>query len=307
MSEFLHHFTHLLGEAFPLFLLGLLLGSALEVWLPRAWTDRWIAGGKFSVGIACLTGALLPGCAMSTVPLARTLRSQGVPVGTIAAFLMIAPLLSPHTVVMTATLISWQMAVMRVVLSFALAYALGVILNRLSSEAPPAEGGASSPRPEAESESCGGEGECCCREKPSEPAAEPGFRRWLRRIWASFRELSPLLLIGLAAAALLLAVFPLENFRNELKSGWMAYGAAVLLGIPAYVCDGGEIPLTRSLLAVGVGPGPAFAFMMGSVGTCLGTMAMSVRIIGWRPTAAYVATMLLLAVGGGLLVQLWMG
>jgi uncharacterized membrane protein YraQ (UPF0718 family) len=39
-------------------------------------------------------------------------------VGTLTAFIMIAPILSPHTILLTATLISVPMAVARVALSF---------------------------------------------------------------------------------------------------------------------------------------------------------------------------------------------
>jgi hypothetical protein len=36
------------------------------------------------------------------------------------------------------------------------------------------------------------------------------------------------------------------------------------LGIAAYVCEGGEVPLTAALVTMGVGIGPAFTFMQAS-------------------------------------------
>lgn len=67
----------LLAEAIPLFLLGAVLGAALEAWLKPGWVERWVGSGHRSIAAAALAGALLPGCAMSTMPLAQSLRRRG--------------------------------------------------------------------------------------------------------------------------------------------------------------------------------------------------------------------------------------
>jgi uncharacterized protein len=293
MDQFLYHFLHLLKESLPLFFLGAAVGSALEIWMPRAWVDRWLAGGRSSVFLAACAGALLPGCAMSTMPLAKSLRRRGVAVGTIAAFIMIAPVLSPHTIALTAAIVSVPMAVARIILAFIVACALGLLLNAT----------AGAPTTSIEDEKPG-RGGCCCGgdgEKKEAPIQGAG-RQWVRRFLESLKELLPFLMGGLVVAALLMAYLPIENYKVEMQSGWKAYAVAVLIGIPAYVCDGGEIPLTRALLSVGVGNGPAFCFMLASVGTCFATIAMAGKIIGWRNTFIYLFAWLLLAVGGGVLV-----
>lgn len=300
MNAFAYQFFHLLSESVPLFLAGLAVGSALETWLPTRWIERWLNAGSGSVAVACLAGALLPGCAMSTVPVATSLRARGTRVGTVAAFLMIAPLLSPHTVVLTAALVSWPMAALRVALSFAVALGLGVLLNRLPA---PAFNPVSTPAalPEEGSNCCGNETSSCGCSAGKPPAS--GLRRWFSALGKNLRLLGPLLLLGLAVASLLTVLIPLQDHAALLRSGWQAYLGALVVGIPAYVCDGGEIPLTRSLLALGIGPGPAFTFMMASVGTCFGTIAMSGRIIGWRNTALSVLATLVAALGGGLILE----
>jgi hypothetical protein len=297
MNTLLHHFLHLLGEALPLFLLGAAAGAALEIWLPRGWVERWLAQGRGSVLLAASAGALLPGCAMSTIPLARSLRARGVPVGTVAAFIMIAPVLSPHTLVLTATLISVPMAIARVALGFLVACGLGFVLNAV-------QRGRSIPLSESapDANCCCQEKKSCCDETPDAPADDSAWRRWLARFLGSLRELAPFLVGGLLVAAVLITFFPIEKYHAHLRDGWLAYFIVTVIAIPAYVCDGGEIPLTRALLALGVGAGPAFCFMLASVGTCFPTIAMSGRIIGWRATAVYLIAWLVLAVGGGILV-----
>lgn len=289
----LHTFLHLLLEALPLFLLGAALGAGLEAWLKPGWIERWIGSGHRSIAAAALAGAVLPGCAMSTMPLAQSLRRRGAALGTLTAFIMIAPILSPHTIFLTATLVSVPMAIGRVVLSLVVTLILGTVLNAMEKR-----GRLASPvKSTAVNDSCCG---------PERAANGSGWRRFLKLLWSSIRSLTPYLLGGLFVAALISATVPGDTIHKYLRGGWTAYLFASLIAFPIYVCDGGEIPLTRALLAMGVGPGPAFCFMLASVGTCLPTIAMATRIIGWRATMIYVAAWLVLAVGGGLLMGMWL-
>ena len=288
-----HTFLHLLLEAVPLFLLGAVLGAGLEAWLKTGWVERWIGSGHRSVSAAALAGAVLPGCAMSTMPLAQSLRRRGAALGTLTAFIMIAPILSPHTIFLTATLVSVPMAIGRVVLSLVVTLILGTVLNAMERRGRLAPAVSSTTVDDA-----------CCE---AEPAVEGSpWRRFLQLLWSSVRSLTPYLLGGLFVAALISATVPADTIHKYLRGGWTAYVFAALVAFPIYVCDGGEIPLTRALLAMGVGPGPAFCFMLASVGTCLPTIAMATRIIGWRATVIYVFAWLTLAVGGGLLMGLWL-
>jgi uncharacterized protein len=232
---------------------------------------------------------------MSTMPLAQSLRRRGAALGTLTAFIMIAPILSPHTVVLTATLVSLPMAIGRVALSLAVTLGLGTVLNALERRgtfAPPAKG--TTPNKD----------ECCKTECAPEELS--GWRRFLIELLANLRSLTPYLLGGLFVAALISGTVPPDTIHKYLRGGWTAYVFAALIGFPIYVCDGGEIPLTRALLAMGVGPGPAFCFMLASVGTCVPTIAVATRIIGWRATVIYLVAWLLLALGGGMVMAWWL-
>lgn len=97
---------------------------------------------------------------------------------------------------------------------------------------------------------------------------------------------------------------PPRDIARYLHGGPVAYLLAAVVGIPLYVCEGAEVPLTYSLLQAGVGIGPAFTFMLGAVGTCIPTILMAPRIIGKTSTYVYVAVWLPLAIGGGWIVSL---
>ena len=296
-------FLHLLAESIPLFLLGAIVGAALEAWLKPEWVTRWIDGGHRSLAAAAVAGAVLPGCAMSTMPLAQSLRRRGAAVGTLTAFIMIAPILSPHTIVLTATLVSLPMAVGRVVLSIAVSLGLGALLNAMERR------GRGIPVAEADLDSsltacCSTVAEDdCCDATADQLADASSWRRFVAQLLANLRSLTPYLLGGLFAAALISAMIPAETLQLYLRGGWTAYVFAALAAFPVYVCDGGEIPLTRALLEMGVGPGPAFCFMLASVGTCVPTIAMATRVVGLFATVAYLIAWLLLAIGGGVLME----
>ena len=81
-----------------------------------------------------------------------------------------------------------------------------------------------------------------------------------RSFWASLlsmiSNLAPILLLGLLAAAAASVLIGKEQIEQSMGGGVWAYAVAVAAGIPAYVCEGGEVPLTAALVTMGVGIGP---------------------------------------------------
>ncbi|MFQ3671452.1 MAG: permease, partial [Verrucomicrobiia bacterium] len=215
---------------------------------------------------------------------------RGASRGTLTAFLMIAPLLSPHTIALTLAMLGWPFALARVLLPIGFTWALGTWLDRSSPHSPTLSETASTPA------CCSGNNACAA------PASTRSFRTYLT---GSAAPLVPYYLGGLFVVALLEPILKTE-WMTAQASGPLAYGAALLVGIPLYVCDGGEVPLTAALLTMGVGPGPAFTFLLGSVGTCFATMAMAPKIIGWQATLIYITGTFLLALGGGLALSAWL-
>jgi uncharacterized membrane protein YraQ (UPF0718 family) len=294
-----HHFVHHLRDSGWWLVGGAVVGTAVERWLPTAWAERWLTRGSAPVFTAAAAGALLPGCALTTVPVAAAFRDKGASVGALAAFLMIAPILSPHTLVLNLALLGWPMTAGRIVLPLAVCIALGLLLNMLRFSTP------STPLPEGKSSCCSQEKpepkSCCAAQKStsSQAASRGSFFSSLAK---SLRELGPYFLLGLLAVAVVETLVPHETLVRRLSGGWGAHLAAAVAGIPVYVCEGAEIPLTAALVKMGVGPGPAFTFLLASVGTCIPTIAMAPRIIGWTPTVLYVAAMLVASIGGGMVM-----
>jgi uncharacterized membrane protein YraQ (UPF0718 family) len=298
-------FAELMLIVLPWFALGTITAAAMETFVPAAWAQRVLAG-RSGLPVAVTTGAVLPGCSCTTMPLAAGLSGIAGPrVGTLTAFIFVSPLLSPITVLLTLSLLGWEMTAARVVAALGGSLAIGLIINRYEGrfrtdhQMQPVRGG--SPLADA----CG---DRSCAPSPSERGSGCWIElgRSARRI---LRSILPYFLIGMLVAAVLSALVPEDAVPRLLgdAGGLWAFALAAAVGIPLYVCEGEEVPLTVGLLAAGLGPGPSLTFLLGSVGTCVPTLLMSRGILGERATAFYLASWIAFAIGVGAIYQALVG
>jgi uncharacterized membrane protein YraQ (UPF0718 family) len=302
MSILIHiveEFAGLALRVLPYFLLGAATAAALKVYAPSRWTARLLTSGPRSVWLASVLAAVLPGCSCATGPMAEGLHRQGARLGTITAFLMMSPLLAPPTIVLTWGLLGWQFALARVVAPFLFIPILGILLNMFHGRAGwgvplPVAGGSGHP----DACACG---DVACVASPPRPRFTHEFTDVLTTMYRPF-------LLGLGIAAVLTAVFPEGAISQTIgAAGPFAFVAAALIGIPLYVCEGEEVPLTYAALSVGLASGPGFTFLLGSVGTCIPTILMARGIIGRRATILYTAAWFVFAIGAGMLFGLLRG
>lgn len=293
-------FAGLMVTVLPWFAVGTLTAAAVETFVPASWGQRMLSG-RSGLPAAVATGSVLPGCSCTTMPLAAGLSTAGPKIGTLTAFVFVSPLLSPITVVLTWSLLGWEMTTARVLASLAGSFALGAVINRYERRFRPDPG----PLPVAGgsplADSCV-DGSCTPSPVRAMPSRWLEFARSARRI---LRRILPYFLLGMLVAAVLSALVP-EKAIPELLGGagglW-AFALAAAVGIPLYVCEGEEVPLTVGLLAAGLGPGPSLTFLLGSVGTCVPTLLMSRGILGKRATNFYLAFWIVFAIGVGAVYQ----
>lgn len=294
MNQIAQHYLHQLAEAAPWFLLGVILAAGIQTFVKPEWVARWFASKRASVFNAAVVGAMLPGCSSTTVPLATSFKSHGARLGTLTSLIMISPLLSPETIVLSASMLGSQITIGRIVLALIATVLIGIGLNtldinRVRGFRSPAFG------------SRLGSSDCSCGSADCEVPREWPLQ-FCRNLLAIIHPLWIYLVVALIAVPLLQGLVPADMIDRYLRGGVSAYLAAALLGIPTYVCEGAEVPLTFALLKMGVGIGPAFTFMLGAVGTCIPTIGMAPKIIGIPATYLYVATWLVLAIGAGMVM-----
>lgn len=330
------YFWEMLRDTAPALGVGLVAAAVIQFLTGRvASVERVVRAAGRSVWLAFSAGAVLPGCALSTVPLAHVLRRNGAGIGTTAAFLVSSALLGPTSIILTLTLLGWDWTLARLLLPALAIILFGTLMNgsgigeKTSRPVAPITPGEFD-KLSACIRDCG-----CESPAESDPADEehaahasadgdeddhhdhhahghhghshhhPGDSFWQTLRSLGWR-LVPVYGGSLAVVAMVrpwLERWPLEDL---LQGGALTYLLAALAGIPAYVCEGTEVPLTVALLGLGVGIGPAFTFLQASVGTCLPTILMATRIIGMQATLLYVAFWFPFAIGSGWVVAQWL-
>jgi hypothetical protein len=114
-------------------------------------------------------------------------------------------------------------------------------------------------------------------------------------------ETGPWILFGLCVAAVMEPVITPSWLAGFPRGGDVP--ALALLGMPAYVCAAGATPLAAVLIAKGISPGAAIAFLLTGPLTNLTTFAAMTREHGRRIALAFVASVGAVAIGLGYAVN----
>ena len=125
-------FFSLLVEAFPFLLLGVLLSSALLIFIDERKLISFIPQNPIlGAFVGSCIGFLFPVCECGNVPVARRLMLKGMPTSVAIGFLLAAPTINP--IVIWSTWVAFrdqpQIVILRVVFSLAIATTIGWIFS----------------------------------------------------------------------------------------------------------------------------------------------------------------------------------
>ena len=287
---FLNEFVSLTLTVFPYFLVGVGSGALIEAYVKTDWLIKYLNKGFGSVVNGSVLGAILPGCACATVPMAEALKAKGSNLGTVTSFIMSSPLLAPQTLVLTYGLLGIKFTIGRLVFALTGSITFGFICNWLQNK------NVSGFQPDRHKMGCSSE-KCECDDEAEKIT-------FFKSFWNITKELGKYFLLGMVIASLLSTFIPEEAIPKYVgSSGILAFFLALIIGIPLYVCEGEEIPITLSLITLGLGQGPAMTFLLGSVGTCIPTFIMSQKVIGKKPMFLYIAYWFAFALSAGVIFQ----
>ncbi|MBW5447493.1 permease [Cohnella sp. CFH 77786] len=132
-------FVSLFLEALPFILLGVLVSSALHLFVSDNALRRLIPAHPVpGVLLACLLGILLPVCECGMIPIVRGLIRKGMPAYLGITYILAAPILNPVTYAATYLAFRTQpeMAYYRMGLAFVCAAAIGWILYAFAKRNP---------------------------------------------------------------------------------------------------------------------------------------------------------------------------
>jgi len=275
-----------LTQMAPYLLLGFAVAGAISAFIPPESVENHLGGhGVGPVFKAALLGIPLPLCSCSVLPVAMSLRRHGSSRGATVAFLLSTPQTGVDSIFVTYGLLGPIFAVFRPLA----ALITGVVGGILSEKGNASGNGVS----DVEYEKC--TEPCCCASKHG-------------RVWRAFRygfvtlpqDIGKAMLVGVLLAGLIATLVPDDFLAHAVGGGIVGILLMMLLGIPIYVCATASVPIAAALIAKGVSPGAALAFLITGPATNAVAVVTICKVLGGRTALVYLATVAVAAIVCGL-------
>ena len=224
--------------------LAVILGSLLQVLIPRDWLLRLFGRAGLA---STLRGGLfaLPGmmCSCCAAPVAAGMRRQQVSVGAALAFWIANPVLNPATLVFMGFVLGWGFTALRLVAGIVLVLGVALIAQRMS-------------RPEQLPQAAF-EAVATATTAPTQPF----LLRWGRTLWHLFWSTIPVYILAvLLLGAARVWLFPHVDGAMADSLLWLV--PLAIVGTLFVIPTAAEIPLVQTMMALGMGTGPAVALLM---------------------------------------------
>jgi uncharacterized membrane protein YraQ (UPF0718 family) len=222
--------------------LGVILGSLVQVLIPRDWLLRTLGQQRFR---GTLFGTLfsLPGmmCTCCAAPVTAGMRRQSVSMGGALAFWMGNPLLNPATLVFMGFVLGWQFALVRLVAGLATVLGVAWLVQRWVKDKPQKI----EPVPAA-----------------SYPADAGTFlSRWGKALWQLFWSTIPVYILAvLVLGAARVWLFPHADGVVSDTLFWVI--AMAIVGCLFVIPTAAEIPVVQTMMLAGMGTAPALALLI---------------------------------------------
>jgi HEAT repeat protein/uncharacterized membrane protein YraQ (UPF0718 family) len=252
-------------KVFPFFIGGSLISGIVLKYFSQKWR---LPSSMFG---ACILGAILPICSCGVVPLARAMMALDIPKRTVIAFLVVTPILNPFVIFLSYGVIGIEYTILRIVGTFALAIAMGLIIERVVG-----------------AEETDETGEICkfCKSCASPSSADSNSG--LINGWRLMGLLHRYIIIGTILGAAMATYMPMGMVTKYLGSDIFGLIFAVTVGIPLYLCSGEEVIMLKPLLDLGLPMGHAVAFTIAANGICITSIAVLFGALGRKTTVALV-------------------
>lgn len=226
-------------------LLGVVLGSLVQVLIPRDWLIR-VLGSRSFRSTAVAGAAALPGmmCTCCAAPIAVGLRKRFASIGAALAFWLGNPVLNPATIVFMGFVLSWKFAILRIFFGILLVFGVGYLADRFLKEEEVKSDLLDMPNVLS----------------PAQSSERLGIR-WIRSLWSLFWSVIPVYII----AVLALGAFRAWLFPAVDVSWGNSVWAMILLAITGtlfVIPTAAEIPIVKTMMSYGLGAGPAATLMM---------------------------------------------
>ncbi len=279
-------------EFAPWLLLGSAIAGAMHAYLPEGFLQRKLSG-RWGVLKAVGLGVPLPLCSCGVLPVGLGLKKQGAGDGPAVGFLISTPQTGVDSILVTASLLGWPLALFKVVVALVTGLVGGWLTEWISPKPKMAMGNLSLPVLE-----------------PSGSTRPPPKRSRLRDAFLHADELLQSiwrwLVVGIVISAAISVWIPPDAFSSLASYGALAsMGAALGISLPLYVCATASAPIAAALVSSGLPLGAVLVFLMAGPATNAATIGAVYRGLGPRPLLIYLTTIIGGSILGGLLFEKW--
>jgi len=269
------------------FCLGMafLIAGAVQTFIPKELVVKYL--GKRSPKayfIAAFGGPLLSVCSCSTIPLFAAIKKRGAGLGPAITFLLATPAINPAAIILTFSLLSWKFVIGRIMLALSAAIITGLIIEKIWYE-----------------QELDGISELKVEYQEKPLNLKEDLKEWLKNVWDFVKKILPLVLLGIFIIGIVKIFLTSEVISKYLGQGFWQIALSSIVGVVIYTPTLVEIPFVRELLVLGMGTGPALAFLLTGPALSLPSMLGVSRVIKWKIVLNYALIMWILGIIGGLI------
>ncbi len=286
-----------------------------------------------SYTVASISGAILAVCSCTVLPLFAGIYRRGAGLGPAFAFLYSGPAINILAIVYTARLLGFELGLARAIFAVIFAATIGIIMSLIFIK----EEQAKKDRQAIIFTTDGSKGTdfqrllfllvlisilltatakipifikwpsviieiiliiyfCLLRFEQNE------VKLWLAETWNLIKLITPVLIIGVFAAGIIKVIMP-PNWVSSYVGGNTLIGnfIASFSGALMYFATLTEVPIIKSLIALGMGKGPVLALLLAGPALSIPSILAIQRIVGTKKTLSYLLLVVFFSTFVGLL------
>ncbi|MGB9748829.1 MAG: permease [Candidatus Woesearchaeota archaeon] len=272
-------------KAWVCLLIAFLVAGAFQAFIPKELVIKRLSGNDFkSYLIAAFGGPMLSVCSCSIIPLFAAIKKRGAGLGPAITFLLATPAINPAAVILTISLLSWKVALARIILAITAAMLTGLMINKLFGKQ---------------------DHESSQKLKIDYHEQNFSFKRdikeWFLNVYEFTAKILPLVFLGIFIIGIVKIFLKTEIISKYLGQGIPQTALASIIGVIMYTPTLVEIPFVSELLILGMGTAPAIAFLLTGPALSLPSLLGVSRVVKWKIVLTYAMLMFVFGVIGGLL------
>jgi hypothetical protein len=320
--------AHVLTCLIPAFFIA----GAMSALLPKNTIINHLGSkvkGYKAYPLAIGAGLLLAVCSCTILPLFAGIRKKGAGLGPALAFLYTAPATNILAITFTGSVLGWDFALARIILSIVFAIIIGIIVSRLFKETPEEAKANATLTDDTKfgwrhgilfasllailflgtwkiplAVRFGGIGVLIISIffQMKNWFSKDEFVSWMRETWSFTKMIFPLLLAGIFVAGVLGALLPQNILATHFGNNTLfANFAAVLFGTVMYFPTLVEVPMANLFLSLGMSKGPLLAYLLADPVISFASILVVRKLIGTKRTIAYVILIIIFCTIAGLI------